>query len=154
MRGISFEIPNEYGKWLPNILKPIDCKEYNWIIGAGEEYKLQDNDLVSLFPDDVDILKGKELLQFIDTTEPQYIIFADLKAFPLESNLLEIDSYEDFLISDCELILLIVDSVYTSLYCKDVETLNELYANASSLNVDSLTYITDDNNFSKKLKVR
>lgn len=153
MRGISFEIPNEYGKWINIILKPIDCKKYDWLIGAGEEYKLQDNDLIPLFPDDVGILTGAELLQFIDEGESQYIIFVDLKAFPLGSNLLKIDSYEDFINSDCELILLIVDSIFTSIYCKDADTLTDLFANAESLNLDSLTYITDDNDFRNKLKV-
>lgn len=57
MRGISFEIPNEYGKWLSDILKPIDFMNYNWLVGGGEEYKSQDNDLKPLFPNDVNILK-------------------------------------------------------------------------------------------------
>ncbi|MGM0885318.1 MAG: DUF2691 family protein, partial [Bacillota bacterium] len=75
VRGISFEIPNEYGKWLVNILKPINCNKYNWFIGSGEEYKYQDNDLITLFPNNVSILKGEELLELIHTVESQYIIF-------------------------------------------------------------------------------
>ncbi|MCD1261412.1 DUF2691 family protein [Paenibacillus athensensis] len=154
MRGISFEIPNEYGKWLFDVLKPFDCKDYNWLVGAGEEYKWQENDLKPLFADDVDILEGEDLLQIIDSEEPQYIIFADLKAFPIGKQISQIDKYEDFLESDCELILLIVDSTYTSIYCKDVEVLNLLYANAKMIKVDSLAYITDDNDFRKTLKAR
>jgi len=154
VRGISFEIPNEHGKWLSDILKPFNCKNYNWLVGAGEEYKWQDNDLKPLFPHDVNILKGEDLLQFLDSEEPQYIIFADLKAYPIGTNVLKIDKYEDFIYSDCELILLIVDSSYTSIYCKDVETLNQIYTNAKMVNVDSLAYITDDNDFRKTLKAR
>ncbi|WP_028552329.1 DUF2691 family protein [Paenibacillus sp. UNC451MF] len=56
VRGISFEISNEYGKWLVNILRPIDCKKYTWVIGSGEEYKHQNNDLTPLFPDEVSTL--------------------------------------------------------------------------------------------------
>ncbi|CAG7658299.1 DUF2691 family protein [Paenibacillus allorhizosphaerae] len=153
VRGISFLIPNEYGKWLVNILKPIDFKKYNWSIGSGEEYKYQDNDLIRLFPDDVSILRGAELFKIIDTAEPQYIIFADLKAFPIGTNSFDINTYEDFLASDCELILLIVDSVYTSIYCKDLKTLSQLYANVATLKVDSLTYITDENDFRNTLRV-
>ncbi|GAA3412147.1 DUF2691 family protein [Paenibacillus hodogayensis] len=154
VRGISFLIPNEYDKWLFNILKPIDFKKYKWSIGSGEEYKYQDNDLIRLFSDDVSILRGEELFKIIDTVEPQYIVFADLKAFPLDTNSFDINTYEDFLVSDCELIFLIVDSVYTSIYCKDLKTLSELYVNAASLKVDSLTYITDDNDFRNTLRVR
>jgi hypothetical protein len=84
---------------------------------------------VFLFPENVCILEGEELLNFIDTAESQYIIFADLKAFPAGANVLEIDTYEDFVVSDCELILLIVDSTHTSIYCKDPKILSELWDN-------------------------
>lgn len=154
VRGISFEIPNEYGHWLANILKPIDCKKYNWLIGSGEEYKLRDNDLMPLFPEDVRLLKGEELLKFVDTVESQYIIFSDLKAFPAGANVLEIDKYEDYVESDCELILLIVDSAYTSIYCKDPKVLSELYGSMESLKVDKLAYITDENDFRYTVRVR
>lgn len=63
------------------------------------------------------------------------------------TNILKIDKYEDFINSDCELVLLIVDSSYTSIYCKDIEILKQLHANAKMFNVDLLAYITDDNDF-------
>lgn len=97
---------------------------------------------------------SEELLELIHTVESQYIIFTDLKAFPVGTNLSEIDTYEAFLASACELILLIVDCSYTSIYCKDIKVLSELYANVESLKVDKLAYITDENDFRNTLRVR
>ncbi|WP_420819440.1 DUF2691 family protein [Paenibacillus thalictri] len=56
--------------------------------------------------------------------------------------------------SDCELIVLIADSAYTSIYCKDSKVLRELYDNMESLKVDKLAYITDENDFRHTVKVR
>lgn len=38
MRGISFENPNVYGKYLLELLDGLDIKEWIWRIGAGESY--------------------------------------------------------------------------------------------------------------------
>ncbi|WP_408638356.1 DUF2691 family protein [Paenibacillus aestuarii] len=135
-------------------MKPFERKKYNWLVGAGEEYKWQDTDLKPIFPDNVNILNGEELLQFINTDVSQYIIFTDLKAFPIGSHILKIDKYEEFIKSDCELILLSVDSSYTSIYCKDPKLLSELYVNMESLKVDKLSYITDENDFRSTVIVR
>ncbi|WP_342436044.1 DUF2691 family protein [Paenibacillus sp. FSL L8-0436] len=144
IRGITFEIPNEYGKWLYHILRPLDCTKYNWLIGPGEEYKSVDHELVSLFPPGQDRVDGEVLMGFIDTEEAQYIIHLDLKAY---SSVVasQLKTYEDYLASDCELVLLIVDCIYTTIYCKDSETLDKLAANAEALHVRSLNYITDAN---------
>jgi hypothetical protein len=144
IRGITFEIPNEYGKWLYNILRPIDCTKYNWFIGPGEGYISVENDLVPLFPTDLDSVEGVALLEFIGTKEVQYIIHADLKAYS-SGTITNLNTYEDYLSSDCELVLLIVDCTYTTIYCKDSDNLHKLYANAEALNVSSLIYITDGN---------
>lgn len=35
-RGVSFDIPNEYGSLLGDVLKPIDITVFAWQIGNGE----------------------------------------------------------------------------------------------------------------------
>jgi hypothetical protein len=152
-RGITFEIPNEYGDWLANILKPIDCTKYNWLIGPGEEYKVVENELVSLFPANIHTVDGQTLLEFIKTESSQYIIYMDLKAFSTGKKVMNLETFEDFLHSDCQLVLLIVDCTHTTIYCKDPEILDRLYLNAKELKLDSLTYITSDNDFRTRLGV-
>ena len=155
IRGIAFQIPNEYGQWLTNILASINCTMYDWYIGAGEEYKLMEGELVPLFPENSfhPIVDGAALLQYIHTDSPQYIIHADLKAFPRGTPITHLETHEDFLASGCELVVLIIDCSYTSIYCKDPGMLNKLYSNMEAYSVQSLTYITDDNDFRTKLAV-
>lgn len=153
IRGITFEIPNEYGHWLAKILKPIDCSNYHWFIGPGEGYKLVKKELVALFPDNIEILDGELLLNYIGTDASQYIIHADLKAYPTGKKIKNLITFEDFLESDCQFVLLIVDSTYTTIYCKNSETLNNLYSNADELGVNSLAYLSDENDFRTRLGV-
>ncbi|WP_235852134.1 DUF2691 family protein [Niallia nealsonii] len=55
-----------------------------------------------------------------------YIVFAELQAYS-QGKMVEIDTYEGFMKRDCKLILLIVDSYYTTIYCKDKDKLEPLY---------------------------
>ena len=51
VRGISFEIPNAYGKYLFEILDGINLKGLTWKIGGGESYFIENNTLGDpLFP--------------------------------------------------------------------------------------------------------
>ncbi|ANU23065.1 hypothetical protein BCM40_06645 [Planococcus donghaensis] len=43
-RGISFEIPNEWGKWLEEVFKPVDISTYYWQVGSRELYTMIDNE--------------------------------------------------------------------------------------------------------------
>ncbi|MGC7950660.1 DUF2691 family protein, partial [Bacillus sp. II_CA] len=84
---------------------------WHWSIGPGESYKIENGTLgANLFPDDT-ILNGLSFLNCISVDE-YYVIFADLKAFPQREDVVEIKSYEDFLKSSCEMVLLIIDSSY------------------------------------------
>ncbi|MER2000910.1 MAG: DUF2691 family protein, partial [Lysinibacillus sp.] len=51
MIGLSFIIPNEYGRYLFDILKPIGLEQYFWLTGCEEAYYIEDNELgTPLFP--------------------------------------------------------------------------------------------------------
>ena len=41
VRGISFEIPNAYGRYLFEILDNIEITEFIWRIGGGEAYYVE-----------------------------------------------------------------------------------------------------------------
>ncbi|WP_396021688.1 DUF2691 family protein [Bacillus cereus group sp. BfR-BA-01380] len=56
-RGICFEIPNEYGSLLGEVLKPIDITAFSWRIGDGESYIVENDQLgKELFSEDRDII--------------------------------------------------------------------------------------------------
>ncbi|KIL35620.1 prophage protein [Cohnella kolymensis] len=153
IRGITFEIPNRYGKFLGDILKPIEIDEYNWRIGGEESYLIVDGNLGEpMFQEPIDCLEGK-ILRSIFTENEYYLIFQDLKAFPKGKTTIEVNTYEDYLLSDCQLVLLVVDSSYITIYCKDKSKVDALYINAKDQRYKNLEYITDVNDMRTGLSV-
>ena len=129
-RGLTFEIPNKYGSLLGEVLKPIDITTLIWCIGGGESYKVVNNQLdEDLFSFDKEIIEGAEVKNLLENNK-YYIIFTDLKAYPKGKEFLHIETYEDFMVSNCELVLLVVDCSYTTIYCKNQEVIEFLYNNA------------------------
>lgn len=142
LRGVSFEVPNDYGTILYDMLKPIDITKFEWLYGGGESYRTIKNDLGDdLFPKD-DVIVGTELDKLLREGS-YYIIFADLKAFP-QGKHQEIMTYGEFSQSDCELVVLIVDSCNVDIYCKDKFKLDMLYKNALEQEYKDVEYITDE----------
>ncbi|MFQ3546104.1 DUF2691 family protein [Halobacillus rhizosphaerae] len=145
LRGIRFEIPNKIGTLLADMLQPIDITLYNWINQNEEAYFLTDGQIDKpLFLEGENGLDGNFLEKRI-RDNLYYIIFADLKAFPKGEKVNNIDTYEEFLDSNCKLVLLVVDSVYSTIYCKDKEKIKLLYSNAIECSFKDVQYITDDN---------
>jgi hypothetical protein len=152
-RGISFDIPNEYGSFLGEILKPFDMTAFNWYIGGEESYFLHDGTLGEpLFPEEVYGMDGVLLKGILENNE-YYVIFANLKAFPKEKNVIDIDTYEGFFNSDCQFVLLVVDSIYVTIYCKDKDILESLYHNAKINGYDDIQFITEENDGRTRLSV-
>jgi hypothetical protein len=145
-RGSAFKIPNEYGRFIKDILEPLDCSEYDWLFGDGQVLKTVDGHLIDeeLFHSDESTICGSELIERINHIS-YYSIFADLKGFPKKRMMIKVDTYGDFLMSDCEIVLLITDSVYVSVYCKDENLLEHLHNNAIIKEYQAVEYITDGN---------
>lgn len=152
-RGISFEIPNKYGSFLYEVLQPCKITEFIWHIGGEESYLVEDDKLGEpLFTDKINWIKGLLLKEHLEDKK-YYLIFVDLKAYSKGNYPADIETYEDFLNSDCELVLLVVDSVYITIYCKDKEKLERLYDNANKKGFNKLHYITDKNDTRTRLSV-
>ena len=69
---------------------------------------------------------GKELHKEI-SNDDYYLIFVDLKAFSRTSYVREIATYQEFVESDCQFVLLIVDSSFVTIYAKDQITIKQIY---------------------------
>ena len=134
-------------------IKPINITEFIWRIEGEESYLVEDDKLGELlFPEEKNEIDGLFLKGFLEDNT-YYLIFADIKAYPKGKNPANIETYEEFLNSECELVLLVVDSVYFTIYCKDREKLESLYNNAKLKGFDDLQYITDENDTRTKLSV-
>lgn len=144
MRGVSFEIPNKYGKQLFDILKEVDISRWDWQIGGGEAYVIENDTLGTDLFGTITNLTGKELIKLISENE-YYLIFADLKASMKIESELKIETYEDFLESDCQFVFLLVDSSYVTIYSKSKATIQSLYDQAVAAKYKKVEFITDGN---------
>ncbi|MCZ2260827.1 DUF2691 family protein [Sporosarcina sp. G11-34] len=144
MRGVSFEIPNKYGKQLFDILKEVDVSRWDWQIGGGEAYIIENGTLGKDLFGTITSLTGKELFKLISENE-YYLIFADLKAYMNVESELKVETYEDFLESDCQFVLLLLDSSYVTIYSKSKFTIQSFYDQAVAAKYEKVEYITDDN---------
>ncbi|MBV6716102.1 DUF2691 family protein [Paenibacillus chitinolyticus] len=152
-RGISFLLPDPYGTPLADLLSPVELTAYNWLVDGVESYVLEEDGLgPPLFQNPDEMTDGGRFKERIGTGR-HYLIFVDIKAFPAGSTVQEVTNYEQFKACSCELALIIVDSVYTALYCKDQELLARLETNAVERGYENVVSITDDNDFRTRLAV-
>ncbi|CAM4481294.1 MULTISPECIES: DUF2691 family protein [Bacillus] len=151
-RGVSFQIPNEYGNFLWRILQPVEIANYRWQT-SGESYfvvegELEDEELFH----DYAIAEGAVFEQQLKTNQ-YYTIFVELKAFPYGKMVNQVNTYEEFADSDCELVLLIADNSYVSIYCKNKKIIEKLYFNALQNDFEDVQFITDENDTRTSLTV-
>lgn len=152
-RGIHFKIPNTYGSFLGEILKPMEVSNFDWIIREEESYFVVGDTLGdSLFPEMIIGMNREELQKLIDNYK-YYLIFANLKAYPKGAQITDVITYEDYMLSDCQMVLLVIDSIYVAVYCKDLEKVEGLYNHIKRQRFQSLEYITDENDTRTKLSV-
>lgn len=142
-RGISLKIPNDYGTYLGEILKPIQISVFNWRIGYVEAIKAIDNKIDDLFLANINVIEGEKLKALLEINE-YYLIFAELQAFPKEK-LSEVETYEDFVRSNCEFVVLVADSCYVTIYCKNKDAIELLYKNAAEYGFENVEYISQEN---------
>lgn len=150
-RGIRFNIPNTYGRFLADMLSPVDVPAYSWFVGGEESYRVKNGGLDQpLFPEETE-MDGETFSDLIHQDE-QYLIFVNLKASS-KGPVKDVETYEAFRDSNCELTLLIVDSTFVDLYCKDETLLESLYQHALACRFEDVSYLTDANDTRTSLTV-
>ncbi len=150
-RGIRFKIPNTYGRFLADMLSPVDIPAYSWFVGGEESYRVKNSALDQpLFPEATE-MDGETFSDSIHQDE-QYLIFVNVKAFSKEP-VKDIETYEAFRDSNCELALLIVDSTFVDIYCKDEPLLESLYQHTLTCGFEDVSYLTHANDTRTSLTV-
>lgn len=151
-RGITVDIPNENDNLLWKVLKPIDISSFDWWVGSEESYLVARGGLdEALFPEEPSIVEGSDLKRLFKDNI-YYVIFADLKAYPKGEEVVDIETYEEFKESKCELVLLVADSTYVTVYAKDQKEIKSLYENAQNQGY-YVKYVTDENDGRTRLSV-
>ena len=144
MKGLTFEMKNEYGKKQVDILVDIVEPSWYWSIGPGESYKREKGGLGPAFFPPNSIIDGQSFLNLI-SSEEYYLIFADLKAFPTQESVVEVNNHEDFLKSSCQLALLVIDSNYVSIILKEQQMVHKFFERAKSAGYTNIKFLTDEN---------
>lgn len=151
-RGIFVDIPNKYDNLLWKVLKPIDISSYNWWVGSEESYLVARDGLdEALFPEEPSIVEGSDL-KTLFKDNIYYVIFADLKAYSKGEEVVAIETYEEFKESKCELVLLVADCTYVTIYAKDQKAIELMYENARNQGF-YVEYVTDENDGRTRLSV-
>ncbi|EEL31314.1 DUF2691 family protein [Bacillus toyonensis] len=152
-RGITVDIPNEYDNLLWKVLKPIDISSFDWWVGSEESYLVARGGLdEALFPEEPSIVvEGSDLKRLVKDNI-YYVIFADLKAYPKGEEVVDIETYEEFKESKCELVLLVADCTYVTVYAKDQKAIELMYENALNQGF-YVEYVTDENAGRTRLSV-
>lgn len=138
IKGLSFRILNEQGKYLFEILENISITKYNWQCIDAEVYN---NRCENLF--NKDTISGKELDRII-SKQNYYIVNIQLEAYEKIENRNAIKLYRDFIKSNCEIMLCIYDSEFCEIYFKNEELLNKEYKILKEKNFNPV-YITEKN---------
>ncbi|PEF34269.1 DUF2691 family protein [Bacillus wiedmannii] len=151
-RGIFVDIPNEYDNLLWKVLKSINITSFDWRVENEESYFVLSDGLgPELFSEDNKVMSGLELKKLIKDNI-YYLIFADLKAYSKGEEVVDIETYEEFKESKCELVLLVADCTYVTIYAKDQKKIELMYENARNQGY-YVEYVTDENDGRTRLSV-
>lgn len=94
--GVIFEIPNEYGNYLYDILEPLPVDCYEWLIDNDEIYLLNDNEFTNEFLFDEDRILSGEKLYERSKNNTYYMIFVTLRGFFKEGIIKAVSKYNEF----------------------------------------------------------
>lgn len=136
MIGIRFEIPNEYGQFLKQILENVKIKNGFWKIVTDDIIK---NTSEYLFNEE--IYNNMEFQEIISSSE-YYLTFADIQYFS-EPKFSEIYDFESFLKSNCSLLIIIVDNIFVDIYSKSKVIIKHIEENAIKYKFKNITIINN-----------
>lgn len=111
-----------YGEYCNRLKSLIICGRETYFVTDGE---LDDQE----FFKDNSVVEGAVFANHLKTNQ-YYTIFVELQAYPFGQAVDLVQTYEEFVDSDCELVLLLADSSYVSIYCKDRNVIEKLFINA------------------------
>jgi hypothetical protein len=139
MRGISFIRNKCDDSIFATILDGVDVKGLYWNVSEDEVYLSNDDNLfVEKFID------GNTFLSLINI-DYYMAIFANIKAYTDNIISNKINYYDDFLKSNCELVILCYDSAYFEIYSKSTDIIEIIKSNCMKKGFSEIEYITDDN---------
>lgn len=149
IRGVSFKIPQTLASTvLLQILCCIDAARYNWFVIENQTEVWADSSGKEFFKQSE--YSGNAFLTLLQSSH--YIVFLKLQACFSDNNN-DLHTYDEFLKDDCQIIILVNDSEFVELYCKDESISCAFYNNAVSERFSDVMYITEANDHRTKFNV-
>lgn len=147
MRGISFKTSNCNQNILWTILSGVECEKFWWHISEEEIYNKMGE---SIFENEY--ISGKTFSSIIHDKNHN-VIFANIKAYLPDSIPNDIQNYQEFIKSECQLVLLCADVFFYEIYAKDNSIIQIIKNNAVQNMFDDVEYITKENDERTKFSV-
>ena len=141
MIGIKFRIPNKYNTFLGKLLENTFFDNEYWNIIGSEVYKEDGNNLF-----EKEINYSNEVKNII-TSENYYVIFVTMQLYDDKNEITDIKGYNDYLNSNCKLLMTIVDNEFVNIFSKQEELLEKIKSNVQKYNFRSFKYINDPAEF-------
>lgn len=154
IRGINIEVPNKYSNYLAKIFDGIDIARYCWELVSEEiliprKGDTPDTKFLANFADILTTVKFKELLAL----QKYLLYFFDIRAFESEDEIIELDTYEDFLKSKCQIYFCCYDVMWFDIYCKDESLTYKFLENSKKIDGAVAEITTDENDGRTRLGI-
>ncbi|MGI6361059.1 MAG: DUF2691 family protein [Bacillota bacterium] len=143
MEALSFETPNAYGNYLYDLCKDIPLEKYVWEFGFNEMFPGSGSDVEKITTKG--FISGEEFIKTINfPAEGNFLIFMSIRACFKGRECNDITTYDDFIKSDCQIVINVDDSLYVNVYAKDPGILDIFRANAEKLRFTDIEYFTPE----------
>lgn len=149
IRGVSFEISQTTTDTLWKILSCINIENFCWFNIEDQNETWSDVKGSAFF--DSNYYDGMIFKKHIQSKH--YIVFLKLQAFLQGEKFSNVHTYEEFLFSNCKILLLVNDCRFVEIYCKDEFVSKSIYENALLNNFTNIEYITETNDTRTKMDV-
>lgn len=147
-RGISFMVRYDT-HILIKVLNRINVTNYLWI------NDLNQNEIWSSISGGIalakDLYKGSDFVEEIH--HEHYILFMKLQAYFESFDSININTYDDFCKSECQMLILFADNKYVNIYAKDPGMIDILYDNALKNEFTNIHYIDEYNDRRKTMNI-
>lgn len=149
--GVFFQVPNDSTDNISNLLEPVPFYEYQWLINNDEILKRNNSQITDedLFKEEDRIIDGQKLYDILSAND-YYTIFINLYAFPKHADIKPICNYEEFLKSDCHIVISIFDSSYVMFWCKNNQFISNMYNYVMKRSYEDVRYISNKDLLERK----
>jgi hypothetical protein len=120
MFAIQIKMKNDYNNFIGKIFLGVDLSTYFWNI----EYE----EIIPESTLSIGLLYPKEFLNLFFSQE-YYVVFLDMKAFNKVEEICHIETLDQFISSECQLMVLCYDSIYCEIYSKNPDVISSIKTN-------------------------